>query len=231
MSNSMLSNESSRPSQFAPTRALNLIMLPKRTIQELRNTGFRAVFERIVTKAIGGIVVAATLPLAHSLPVHADIKCPVKTPWGTKEELCPHLHSPPPSDAGQLIDSETRLNQNRDICVTVSSRSGWQRFNFARSITGVRSISGGWSVDARMYAPVGASGHMGRDAQALSPYSQYKYSQNYPFGALLLWTGREYFWIQPGSRFASVLSSIDMRINDSDGSLGDNGGSLTVCFN
>jgi hypothetical protein len=82
-----------------------------------------------------------------------------------------------------------------------------------------------------MYAPVGASGHMGSDAQALSQYSQYKYSQSYPFGALLLGNGRDYFWIQTGSRFASALSSIDMRINDSDRSLGDNAGSLTVCFN
>jgi len=206
-------------------------MLQKKTMQKLQSTRIHAVFEHIATKTIVGMIIAATLPLAYSLPVHADIKCPVKTPWGTREELCPHLHSPPPSDAGQLIDSETRLNQNRDICVTVSSRSGWQHFNLARSVTGVRSISGGWSVDARMYAPVGASGHMGMDAQALSPYSQYKYSQNYPFGALLLGTGREYFWIQPGSRLASAFSSIDLRINDSDGSLGDNSGSLTVCFN
>lgn len=115
-------------------------------------------------------------------------------------------------------------------CVVVDSRMGWQKFDLGREVNGVQSISGGWSVDRRNYAPVGAAGHMGRDAEALSPYSQYKYNQRYPFGALLLGDGREYRWIQQGSRFAYPLKSIDMRINDADKSLGDNSGSLRVCF-
>jgi hypothetical protein len=115
-------------------------------------------------------------------------------------------------------------------CVTVDARSGWQRFTLSRAFSAIQSISGGWSVDGQRYAPVGASGHFGSDAQALSPYSQYKYNQNYPFGALLLGNGRDYFWVQQGSRLPSPLSSFDMRINDADNALGDNRGSLRVCF-
>jgi hypothetical protein len=120
--------------------------------------------------------------------------------------------------------------QNSYECVTVDARSGWKRFNLSRGFIGVHSISGGWSVDGRNYAPVSASGHIGADAQALSPYNQYKYSQSYPFGALLLGNGRDYFSIQQGSRFPSPLTAIDMRINDADNALGDNSGSLRVCF-
>jgi hypothetical protein len=66
------------------------------------------------------------------------------------------------------------LQQNPYECVTVDSRSGWQRFTLSRAFNTIQSISGGWSVDGQRYARVGASGHFGSDAQALSPYNQYK---------------------------------------------------------
>jgi hypothetical protein len=83
-----------------------------------------------LAKGLCWFVFAVTVSSACSLPAHADIKCPVRTPWGTKEELCPHLHSPPPSDAGQLIRSEGNLNSVNQkygaIARSVSSgKYGW----------------------------------------------------------------------------------------------------------
>ena len=47
--------------------------------------------------------------LGHSSPVSAHIKCPVKTFWGSREDLCPiHTHG---STGDTLIDSEIRLQQ------------------------------------------------------------------------------------------------------------------------
>ncbi len=116
-------------------------------------------------------------------------------------------------------------------CVSVDSRRGWQRFNLHGNFTKVVSISGGWSVDSRSHASVGASGHSGRDAEDLAPYNQYKYDQGFPFGALLMGSGQGVLWIQnPKSFNSSPFGAVDMRINDADNALSDNGGSLQVCF-
>lgn len=115
-------------------------------------------------------------------------------------------------------------------CVSVDSKRGWQRFNLPGSFTRVASISGGWSVDTRNYSPVGSSGHTGRDAEALTPYNQYKFDQRFPFGALLMGSGQGVLWIQNPISFNGSFGAVDMRINDADNALGDNGGSLQVCF-
>ncbi|MBD6619096.1 hypothetical protein FNW02_25550 [Komarekiella sp. 'clone 1'] len=115
-------------------------------------------------------------------------------------------------------------------CVSVDSRSGWQHFNLPGSFTKVASISGGWSVDTRNYSSVGSSGHSGADAQALEPYNQYKFDQKFPFGALLMGSGQGTLWIQNAVSFNGSFGAVDMRINDADNALGDNGGSLQVCF-
>lgn len=120
--------------------------------------------------------------------------------------------------------------RSRPYCVAVDSKKGWQRFNFPRSFSKVASISGGWSVDTRGYAPVGSSGHSGRDAESLRPYNQYKYDQRFPFGALLMSSGQGVLWIQSSASFTGSFNAVDMRINDADNALGDNGGSLQVCF-
>jgi hypothetical protein len=115
-------------------------------------------------------------------------------------------------------------------CVSVDSKRGWQRFNLPGSFTRVASIGGAWSVDSRNYSPVGSSGHTGRDAEALTPYNQYKFDQRFPFGALLMGSGQGVLWIQNPVSFNGSLGAVDMRINDADNALGDNGGSLQVCF-
>jgi hypothetical protein len=120
--------------------------------------------------------------------------------------------------------------QSNSACVTVDSRNGWQHFNLPGSFTRVASISGGWSVDTRNYSPVGSSGHNGRDAEALAPYNQYKFDQRFPFGSLLMGSGQGVLWVENPVSFTGSFGAVDMRINDADNALGDNGGSLQVCF-
>jgi len=127
--------------------------------------------------------------------------------------------------------SESTLPSFGPECVIVSSGSRWQRFNLSRRVRQVVTISGAWSVDARSFAPVGPRGHQGMEAQALNAYNQYKYDQRFPFGALLIGDGQQYFWIQERSQFNYPTNVVDLRINDSDDALGDNAGSLRVCFN
>jgi len=115
-------------------------------------------------------------------------------------------------------------------CVSVNSKGGWQRFNLPGTFTKVTSIDGDWSVDSRSYAPVGATGHSGRDAEALAPYNQYKFDQRFPFGALLMGSAQGVLWIQNPISLNSPFGAVDMRINDADNALGDNEGSLKVCF-
>ena len=115
-------------------------------------------------------------------------------------------------------------------CVSVSSSQGWQRFNLSRIVSRVTSVNGGWSVDARNYGQVGSMGHTGRDAEVLSPYNQAKFDQRFPFGALLMSDSQGVMWIQGPTTFSAPLNVINMRINDADKSLDDNGGSLKVCF-
>jgi hypothetical protein len=136
----------------------------------------------------------------------------------------------------QQISVASRSNPSKTVqntfCVSVDSkRGGWQRFNLNSSFTKVASISGGWSVDTRNYSPVGAVGHTGRDADLLKPYEQYKFDQRFPFGALLMNSGNGILYIQDSNSLSSApFGAVDMRINDADNALGDNGGSLNVCF-
>ncbi len=121
-------------------------------------------------------------------------------------------------------------------CFVVDSRKGWQYFRLPKSFTRVVSVNGRWSVDDRNYARVGPNGHLGEAASRLQPYNQYKYDPQLPFGALLVEI--------PTGAFAPIYASINspmslpsrsensigLRINDADNALGDNGGSLSVCF-
>jgi hypothetical protein len=122
------------------------------------------------------------------------------------------------------------VQPNSSTCVSVDSTKGWQRFNLPGNFTKITSLGGGWSVDTRSYQPVNASGHGGSDAQTLTPYNQYKFDQRFPFGALLMGSGQGVLWIQAPTSFNSPFGAVDMRINDADNALSDNGGSLQVCF-
>jgi hypothetical protein len=123
------------------------------------------------------------------------------------------------------------LPPTQPVCFTVSSQQGWQYFNLPRSFSRISSIEGSWSVDDRAYSPVGASGHTGEAADRLAPYNQYKYNQDYPFGALFVdIPNYGYIWVQNPQQLPQIINSTAMRINDADNALGDNAGSLRVCF-
>lgn len=129
-------------------------------------------------------------------------------------------NSPPSSD--ELVSS---------ACYTVSSQQGWQYFNFPRTFSRITSISGSWSVDDRNYTRVSAEGHTGEAANRLAPYNPYKYDQNYPFGRLLVNIPNDgYISVNSPLILPRSINSTAMRINDSNNSLGDNGGLLRVCF-
>lgn len=129
-----------------------------------------------------------------------------------------------------IKDLPVLAQRTQSLCVSVSSKRGWQTFNLSDSVTRIASIRGRWSVDTRNYAPVGASGHQGRAAEALAPYDQYKYDQNFPFGALLMDSDNESIWIQSPIIFSDNLKVVKLRINDADNAIGNNSGSLQVCF-
>jgi len=59
-------------------------------------------------------------------------------------------------------------------CFDVSSRTGWQYFDLGGPYTRIASVSGGWSVDARSYAPVGPQGH---NEPGLEPYNHRTYAR------------------------------------------------------
>ncbi len=137
------------------------------------------------------------------------------------------------STKGTIVNNPipTKAKPESKGCVSVDSKLGWQHFNFSGNFTKVASISGGWSVDSRSYSAVGASGHTGNDAELLTPYNQYKFDQNFPFGALLMGSGQGTLWIQDSTSLSSApFGAVDMRINDADNALGDNEGKLEVCF-
>lgn len=122
-------------------------------------------------------------------------------------------------------------------CFSVDARQGWQDFVLPRTINSIESVGGGWSVDVRSYTAVNNLGHQGSDAEKLAPFSDYKYDQRFPFGALLmnvpnqgtLWIQTNDYIVDGNTSFPSG-SVVRFRINDADNALGDNGGLLRVCL-
>jgi hypothetical protein len=122
-----------------------------------------------------------------------------------------------------------------DFCVDVQSKQGWQQLSLPPgNITNIR-FSGGWSVIAGMYKPVGPRGYTGQDAQKLGPLYGYKFDQSYAFGEMLVrdQAGR----IVPFAEFAALAVNAPdpagvyaFRINDKDVALWDNAGAIRVCI-
>ncbi|MBD2024852.1 hypothetical protein [Leptolyngbya sp. FACHB-711] len=133
----------------------------------------------------------------------------------------------------ELPTTVTEVTRGGDECHEVSSRQGWQYFNLLRPRTRVVSISGSWSVDSRSYPSVGAGGHSGDAASRLEPYNQYKYDRGFAFGALFVdipTDGYGYVQVSSPQSLPRTITRTAMRINDADNALGDNAGSLRVCF-
>lgn len=145
--------------------------------------------------------------------------------------------TPPPNTATPLGETlptrDTTIAANGDECYQVDAKQGWQYFNLLRPRSRVASITGSWSVDTRNYSSVGAEGHTGEAGQKLEPYGEYKYVQSMPSGALLVDIPTEGYGYIPVSQAMNLPRSViktAMRINDGDNTLGDNAGSLQVCF-
>jgi hypothetical protein len=117
-------------------------------------------------------------------------------------------------------------------CVNVSSTKEWQVFEFPDALKlphSIVSVEGSWTVDANNYSPVsGLTGHTGSDAAKLAPYNDYKYYTAYPFGQLLMEVIGEVTPVTGPTRILISTGRISFRINDNG--LGDNAGSLKVCF-
>lgn len=133
------------------------------------------------------------------------------------------------------------------VCHKIDARSGWQRLDTSQLSTpsvfpmGPRAaaqygFSGpdgkpGWSVDAANYDAVGPRGHAGDAAAALKPFDGYKFSQDYPFGALLLRFGSSgvvhLYRTDNTTSLESYQPWVDFRINDTG--FGDNAGYMIVC--
>jgi Ricin-type beta-trefoil lectin domain len=121
------------------------------------------------------------------------------------------------------------VSKAREVCVDQDARVGWKTYELVTgtSLVGVSSVSGSWSVDDKNYPRVGPEGYSNPNLN-----EQYKYDRKYPFGALLMVDpGQGYTWIKgPQQLPKPITDRVTLRINDSDSSLGDNGGTLTVCF-
>jgi Ricin-type beta-trefoil lectin domain len=142
-----------------------------------------------------------------------------------KKQLAAYTPPPPiTTPVGPIV-----MSKAREVCAEVDARAGWKTYELApgTSLVGVSSVSGTWSVDDKNYPRVGPEGYLNPNLN-----EQYKYDRKYPFGALLM--------VDPGQGYTQIKGSqmlpkpitdrITLRINDSDSSLGDNGGTLTVCF-
>jgi len=150
---------------------------------------------------------------------------------------CPLIgpERPTPKNGSDDV-SDSAFGRPSGNCFVVDSRKGWQYFRVPKSFTRVVSVNGRWSVDDRNYPRVDPNGHLGEAANRLQPYNQYKYDPQLPFGALLVEIPTGAF----APTYASINSpmklpsrsenSIGLRINDADNALGDNGGSLSICF-
>lgn len=152
------------------------------------------------------------------------------------------------SSSGFYVDSGRPRTGNRPVpsnpetenpttvqpspCFNVDSRAGWQSIVVPQGYYRIAGVSGGWSVDANNYALVGAEGHTGSAAEALAPFSQYKFVNWAPFGALILEDDSQIAAVNVGSEVIPPSGSrtVKFRINDNDQALGDNQGSLQVCF-
>lgn len=186
-----------------------------------------------IAKVLTTVGLASGLAISTSLVSHISPVSACSGFWGSLDPTCKGRIFGPKT--GPEYESEVgcpHCNQNKtSACVNLSSRQGWQSFNFPTTFTRITSIEGSWSVDSRSYANVGAYGHTGDAANRLAPYNQYKYDQQYPFGRLLVdIPNYGYISIDHPQTLPREISSTAMRINDQDNALGDNAGLLRVCF-
>lgn len=117
-------------------------------------------------------------------------------------------------------------------CMNISALMGWQEVYFEHDLMPrISGYNGQWTVDSQNYSPVSPTGHLGDAAARLEPFSQYKYSPQYNFGALLVRSREAPHRVVQGAINLPLWSRyMQFRINDSDNTLGDNAGQIRICF-
>lgn len=117
---------------------------------------------------------------------------------------------------------------------TIAATTGWQQMPFtlqAGDQFDIEYTSGDWTIDYRNYVYVGPTGYAPGDDTQIHPGC--KEDTSFVYGTLL---GRidngPPFAVGEGGRFATDTGgSLFLRINDQDGCLGDNDGSIVLTLN
>ena len=124
----------------------------------------------------------------------------------------------------------TIVNPSYGFCASVSSRSGWNEFEFPTAHRSITYVGGSWSVDASSLFPVGAEGYDELWESDLSSPA-FRYTEQAPIGGLLIEDEKKgLLWTTSPGNLSKSHRRIRMRINESDEQLSNNQGALTVCF-
>ncbi|NJO42452.1 MAG: hypothetical protein HC769_14070 [Cyanobacteria bacterium CRU_2_1] len=117
-----------------------------------------------------------------------------------------------------------------EACYSVDAKRGWQHIYLAGPFSRVLSIDGTWTADLTTLDRVGAEGYVGEESFT-GDYSGLQYDEDLPLGALLIGVpGASYSLLNTPQDLTQPIINVAMRINDNDLNLGDNLGSLRVCF-
>ena len=116
--------------------------------------------------------------------------------------------------------------RDSDACYSVDAKRGWQYIQLSGTYSEVESIRGSWTADVINYDRVGPRGYSDN-----AEYLDFKYDSDLPLGALLIGVpGAPYSWLNEPQRLTQPVTNIALRINDDDLALGNNFGTLRVCF-
>ncbi len=163
---------------------------------------------------------------------------PIPTPTLPPTSSAPPTSAPPtsvPPTPTTTAPPPTSTQIPGGVEFTVSAKTGWQQtpvtLKYGEEFY-MYFVSGGWTVDARNYPNIGPGGYdTVTDAKVAGGYSGYKVDQTVPYGTLLGRVGTGSV-IPVGDKWGPFgegqSGSIYLRINDTDPTLTDNDGSITV---
>ncbi|WP_170201548.1 hypothetical protein [Actinocorallia herbida] len=121
----------------------------------------------------------------------------------------------------------------RRSTVPVQSAAGWQATGISATVgetVRIQTEGGAWTVDYRMYPPVGPEGYSPAVDRRISAAADCKVHAGAPYGALLARIGDGP--VVPVNRLADLTAEapgpVRLRVNDGDPCLADNRGVLSV---
>jgi hypothetical protein len=114
-------------------------------------------------------------------------------------------------------------------CYSVDAKRGWQYLQLSNTYSRVTHIRGSWTVDVLNLNQVGPQGYS--NLSDIEGYDGFTYDETIPLGALLVGVpGSTYSWLNEPQALLQPVNVVALRINDDDFTLGNNFGSLQVCF-